>query len=304
MKELIFDNATKGFPFRMDDIDLMQTNTKYLISQLTRGLGFNDSTLVVSGCNISVNNPGLVDASFNIYPGIIFHNDELYYVDQVLTQSAPYATVATIESTYFWDEYVENTFPRIYKNGDTEYTWRYHKAILTLTPSTWSNISPDNTYRLIDRVNEQVIPIVTASTEVKDAMALSTIDEKFSEYNVRVKDLYNDIVFNNNQTDSFEINGGGSFFIHKVTGKVKFYFQFNKKTASDYIFLRLNTPESFTDTLWYKFIDFKLGGTIYTGAVIKTTAVTESYTDIEIKLNTALTGSMDIFYSGDMGYIT
>lgn len=172
MKSLI-TNQTGGFIIAVDDLEIIQNNVKELTSAISKGLAFNETAIILSGCDITVNGSGGGTPTLDLTAGAIWYLDEVYIVDAVVGQGLPALTTQTdVELGYEWDLAETTTTAVIFGDALTKDVHKYRKSVLVLTPVTWTGLSAlkhiDEIFLRGASTSQTGVVALATSTEVKD----------------------------------------------------------------------------------------------------------------------------------------
>jgi len=138
----ITTNLLGGQPFRINEIDTLQTMLQSLTSIISKGLSDNGQPYIISGCEITVNNSGATNPTLDLTAGAIWYLDEIYIVDSITGQSLPSGTTQTdVETTYQWDLDETYTDTVTFKNGLSHDILIIRKTVLVETASSWIGFS-------------------------------------------------------------------------------------------------------------------------------------------------------------------
>jgi len=141
MKSVI-TTQTGGMPFYKNHIlGFMQESLQEISNAISKGLSLDGNPYIVNGCLITVSDSGGVNPLLNITAGAIWYLDEVYLVDTVTNLPLPaYTTQYDVQTTYSWDLSETITTAVVFKDTTSKNIHKIRKAVLTLTPTTWSGL--------------------------------------------------------------------------------------------------------------------------------------------------------------------
>lgn len=183
MNNIITTN-TGGMPLKLEDINFLQTSLQDLTSHLADR--FNQTAMILTGCEISVTNSGMVNPILVVTEGSLWYDGEIFNVVAQSDALTAYTTLDDVLTNYSWDLNVLTDTYRIFFNASSKKVYEYRNAIFTSTPTTWVDI--DHLFTL-DQVIKMNCNIDVINKEVEDpddftSLYIDGYSRNFRQYQV------------------------------------------------------------------------------------------------------------------------